>query len=131
MIGMQPVNEQQLSRVGVAAGRAIGGRTYLCTAFVEKPDAQTARRRLTVEGLPDGQYLAHAGLYAFTPEIFGCISRLRDGGAYGTELELAHAQQMLLELTPEDYFLYRIAGRALDVGTPDGYAAAFAQWREQ
>lgn len=127
MIGMQPVGPEQLSLVGVAAGRSVGERIYRCTDFVEKPDPDTARSRLLTADLGQDRFLAHCGLYVLTPEIFECLWELaRADRTAGGEVQLADAQSLLLRRHPEDYYLYRIAGRGLDTGTPAGYAAA--QW---
>ena len=127
MVGMQPVGPEQLSLVGVAAGRGLGEGVYRCTDFVEKPDSDTARRRLVTADLGEDRFLAHCGIYVLAPEIFDCLAELaRADRAAGAEVQLADAQSMLLRRHPQDYYLYRIAGRALDTGTPAGYSAA--QW---
>ena len=126
MIGMQPVGVDQLSLVGTAAGAPVGERVYRCTDFVEKPDPETARRRLVTDGLAEETYLAHCGIYLFTPEIFDCLSDLAASAREGREVQLADAQAMLLRRRPDEYYLLRIAGRALDTGTPEGYAATQA-----
>ena len=43
----------------------------------------------------------------------------------GKELELAAAQLNLLKRYPESYYLYRINGKAYDIGNPEGYLRAF------
>ncbi len=125
VVGVQSVPEEELPRVGVATGERIADRLYRCTDFLEKPDVETARRRLRFPGLGEGRYLAHAGIYAFCPEIFDCIDALDGAG----ERELADAQSLLLKRRPSDYLLLEIAGEALDTGTPANYAAAFQAWR--
>lgn len=130
MIGMQPVGLEELPRVGVASGDVVGDRTYRCRCFVEKPDATEARRRLRTDGLGEEQFLAHCGVYVFTPEIFEHLDRLRRADRpAGEEIQLADAQSALLADHREDYYLYRIAGRAHDVGTPAGYATALEAFR--
>jgi len=127
MVGMQTVGAEELSLVGAAGGEPIGQRLYRCTDFVEKPDLATARRRLTTPGLPADTFLAHCGIYIFTPEIFDCLAELAAAGpGEGQEVQLADAQSMLLGRHRAEYYLLRIAGRALDTGTPEGYAAAQA-----
>ncbi len=131
MVGMQVVGEDVLEKVGVARGRMLGGGVYACDDIAEKPDAATARQRLVSTDLPEGQYLAHAGIYLFTPEIFDCLREL--AGAYrpaGEEIQLTDAQAILLRRHPEGYHLARIAGRCIDAGNPEDYAAAFAAVRE-
>jgi UTP--glucose-1-phosphate uridylyltransferase len=125
MVGMQPAPAGELPRVGAAGGEPIGERLYRCTDFVEKPDLATARARLATPGLPEDTFLAHCGIYTFTPEIFDCLAELAAGDrGEGQEVQLADAQAMLLGRHREDYLLWRIAGRAMDTGTPAGYAAA-------
>jgi UTP--glucose-1-phosphate uridylyltransferase len=125
MIGVQTVCEDELSRVGVASGTPMENGVYRCDRFVEKPTLDQARARLATEDLPSGQYLAHAGIYCFSREIFDCIAELTKRDQAG-EIELADAQSLLLRRHPEDYYLYRIAGRAWDTGSPEGYARTFA-----
>jgi len=128
MVGMQVVDESELSLVGAAAGEPVAPRVYRCTCLIEKPDVETARRRLVTPGLSEGTYLAHAGLYAFTSEIFDCLESLAaEGRGTGGELQLSDAQSMLLERRPRDYYLLHVAGRVLDVGTAGGYASAVAE----
>ena len=126
MVGMQAVGKDDLACVGVARGRLMKDNVYLCEDLVEKPDPQTAAQRLVSPDLPAGQYLAHGGIYLFTPEIFDCLRQLTK--AYrraGEEIQLTDAQAILRSRHPESYHLVRIAGRCLDTGTPAGYAAAF------
>ena len=125
MVGVQQVSTRQLSRVGVVSGNRLRENTYLCTNFIEKPDPATARQTLVTGGLPDGMFLAHCGIYAFSPDIFDCLSQINDvTQKMGGEAELADAQSLLLERYPGRYFLCEIAGRAYDVGTPRGYGEA-------
>ena len=126
VVGMQPVGVDELSRVGVARGEPVDERLYRCTDFVEKPDEPTARQRLVTPGLEEGTYLAHCGIYAFGPEILACLAELDAEGPADGEVGLADAQAVLLQRRPGEYLLYRIAGRAYDTGTPEGYAATQA-----
>jgi UTP--glucose-1-phosphate uridylyltransferase len=143
MIGVQPVDAAELPRVGVARGAPIGdggasgrrgrgdgkisrrGKIVLrCADFVEKPDPRTAFARLRTPGLPRGRFLAHCGIYAFTPEIFDCLEESLARRKAG-EVQLADAQTLLLSRHRDDYHLIRIAGRAYDTGTPAGYLATW------
>ena len=126
MVGVQAVDAAELHLVGVCRGAEPAGCVYKCMDVVEKPDAATAAEKLTTPGLPDGKYLAHAGIYVFGPEIFDCLAPLVAARAEGTEVGLTEAQQALLARRPEGCFLCRIEGLTLDVGTPAGYAAAQA-----
>jgi len=135
MIGVQSVSKEELHKVGVAAGVRIKQNLYRCTRFMEKPDPATARLELTTDGMPENTFLAHSGIYIFSPEIFDCLSEIRTiAQKTGKETELADAQVELLRKHPEQYFLCKIEGRAYDVGTPEGYAraqAAFGSERDK
>ena len=132
MIGMQLATAGELSKVGVASGVEIEQDVYRCTRFMEKPDLAAARRELVTEGLGEDEFLAHSGIYIFSPAIFDCISQVSEtAGQKGEEVELADAQSLLLEKHPEQYLLYKIAGRTYDVGTPAGYADAQTAFRNK
>lgn len=123
MVSMRVVDESQLAAVGVARGEPLDAAIYRCTDFAEKPDVSLARQRLVTPGLSRGHYLAHGGIYAFDAEIFDCLAQLASQPRAG-ELQLADAQSVLLARHPQRYFLLRLGGRALDTGTPQGYAQA-------
>ncbi|MFW6133189.1 MAG: sugar phosphate nucleotidyltransferase [Planctomycetota bacterium] len=130
MVGMQVIGPDALGRCGAAAGEPLGesdptGRTYRPTALIEKPDPATARRELITAGLGPDRFLAHAGIYAFSPAIFDCLQALHAGGAgSGGEVQLTDAQKLLYDRGGA--LLYRIDGTVLDTGTPEAYGAAFA-----
>lgn len=124
MIGVHEIGPGDLPRMGVCRGEALPqANLYRCTAFVEKPAPALADRDLITPGLPPGRFLAHAGLYAFTPEIHRHLTAMRPAGG---EWELAAAQSSLLAAHPADYLLARVAGGVWDVGNPAGYRAAWA-----
>ena len=137
IVGMQPVPASELERVGVARGLPMRGGIYRCADFVEKPAPAVAKNRLTTPGLDKGHYLAHCGLYVFSPEIFGCLSQIANlppRGDHPGEIALADAQSLLLAQHPNDYYLCQIRGNAHDTGTPENYAqtaAAFSARRKQ
>ena len=132
MVGVQPVPESELSKVGVASGDQIEQDVYRCRRFIEKPDPDVARSQLITAGLAENKYLGHCGIYVFTREIFGCIEQAgaiaRDAGK---EVELADAQGLLLEQYPEQDYLYKISGQAYDLGTPIGYSDAQSVFRSR
>ncbi|MDY6914280.1 MAG: sugar phosphate nucleotidyltransferase [Planctomycetota bacterium] len=130
MIGMQTVGPEELARVGTAGGKPVGDNIYRCTSLVEKPSIATARAKLRTPGLGEDKFLAHCGIYIFTPEIFDCLAELSARvSPAGQELPMTEAQQILLRRHPEDYYLLRIAGAAYDTGNTAGYAAAQAAIR--
>lgn len=124
VIGVQVVEEDELSKVGVCRGEPLAeALRYRCTRFVEKPALDQARDELHTPGLDAGTYLAHSGIYAFSPEIFTCLHDLAARRGAG-ELELACAQSLLLQRFPSQYILQRTP-RPGDIGSPAGYAKTF------
>jgi len=131
MIGMQVVPPEALSAVGAARGRLVKDRVYLCDDIIEKPPAPVAKQRLVCKDLGPDKYLAHNGIYLFSPEILDCLRELsRAYRQAGEELQLTSAQQMLLRRHAQDYFLVNVAGRCMDCGSPAGYAEAFDAIRQ-
>ncbi|MBN2182873.1 MAG: hypothetical protein JW715_13260 [Sedimentisphaerales bacterium] len=128
MIGVQTVDSEELSKVGVCQGIVEADNIYKCTSFIEKPRLSVARNCLVTDGLPEGTFLAHCGIYAFSSEIFECLKYIKTQQA-GSEIELADAQSVLLDKNPEKYMLCKIRGRAYDIGTPAGYANAQNMFR--
>jgi UTP--glucose-1-phosphate uridylyltransferase len=132
MVGMQEVSSDELSKVGAAKGVPVGQDVYRCSCIVEKPDLSTAREKLVTDGLGEDTFLAHCGIYIFSAEIFDCIAQVSaTAQKRAKEVELADAQALLLKKCPERYYLYKIAGRAYDLGTPGGYADAQAVFRSR
>lgn len=130
VVGMQCVGADELPKVGACRGEPVHNNYYRCAEFIEKPSLDMARKRLVTPGLPPDQYLAHCGIYIFTPEIFQCLTRLTlTDRPMGQEIQLADAQTMLLAEHPKDYFLVRIDGHSYDTGSPEGYLAAQAALR--
>lgn len=130
MVGVQEVGADELANVGAVRGLPLGERVYRCEELIEKPDPAAAREKLATPGLAEDRFLAHGGIYLFTPEIFACLHELLT--AYrraDEEIQLTAAQAILRSRHPEDYFLVRIAGQCLDAGTPEGFAAAHAAIR--
>jgi len=130
MVGVQTVSEEMLQFVGIARGEPLGRDLYRCTGFAEKPSPPWAQRALRTPGLSEGEYLAHAGIYIFTAEIFDCLDEVAASLPSEAELELADAQSLLLSRHPLDYYLYRLVGRTLDTGNPTGYARAIQAVRQ-
>ncbi|MHC4344516.1 MAG: sugar phosphate nucleotidyltransferase, partial [Planctomycetota bacterium] len=132
MVGMQEVSKDELSKVGAAKGVPIAQDVYRCSCIVEKPDLATAREKLVTDGLGEDTFLGHCGIYIFSPEIFDCIAQVSaTAQKRAKEVELADAQALLLKKYPERYHVFKIAGRAYDLGTPGGYADAQAVLRSR
>jgi len=136
MVGVQLVDRSRLHLVGVCRGEPVEGRaearerssapranTYRCTEIAEKPDLALATERLVTPSLPPGTFLAHAGIYAFTAEIFDCLAPLVAARGENAEVGLTEAQQVLLARHDRDYLLRLVEGDTYDLGTPAGYLA--------
>lgn len=114
--------EADLHRFGTLSGPLLPGTTppvYEIKALVEKPTIDYARAHLRAPGVPDGQYLVHFGIHAFTPAIFDCLefliqNDLRERG----EIQLTSAQVLLMKR--ERYLACEVSGARCDMGIPEG-----------
>ena len=114
--------EADLYRYGTLAGTPLPGTqppVYEIKALVEKPTVEYAQAHLRVPGVPDGQYLVHFGIHAFTPALFDCLAHLiqHDIRQKG-EIQLTSAQSLLLDR--ERYLACEVAGIRCDMGIPEG-----------
>ena len=115
-------SEAELHRFGTLSGPLLPGTTppvYEIKALVEKPTVDYARAHLRAPGVPDGQYLVHFGIHAFTPAIFDCLKYLIDTNQRERgEIQLTSAQILLRER--ERYLACEVAGIRCDMGVPEG-----------
>jgi UTP--glucose-1-phosphate uridylyltransferase len=118
---VQRTAEADLHLFGTVRATPLVGRAraYTVHEIVEKPPVSTARQRLRVPGLPEGQYLSWFGLHAMTPGLFDVLeedARLdrRERG----ELQLTAAQARLA--ARETYLAYEVSGWRFDMGDPAG-----------
>ena len=114
--------EAELHRFGTLSGPLLPGTTppvYEIKSLVEKPTVDYARAHLRAPGVPDGQYLVHFGIHAFTPTIFDCLEFLIDTNQRERgEIQLTSAQVLLIER--ERYLACEVAGSRYDMGVPEG-----------
>lgn len=114
--------EASLFRYGILAGRPLPDTAppvYEIVTMAEKPTVEFAHAHLQTPGLPDGDYLAHFGIHAFTPAIFDCLAYLIENNQRERdEFQLTSAQVLLQER--ERYLLCEVAGERLDMGNPEG-----------
>ena len=112
--------EAELHRYGTLTGPLLPDThppVYEIKALVEKPTVDYAQTHLQTPGVPDGQYLVHFGIHAFTPTIFDCLehliqNNLRERG----EIQLTSAQVLLMQR--ERYLALRSRRRTLRHGCP-------------
>ena len=114
--------EADVFRYGVLAGRPLPNAVppvYEIVTMTEKPTVDFARAYLQTPGLPDGEYLVHFGIHAFTPAIFDCLAHLIENNLRERdEFQLTSAQVLLQKR--ERYLLCEVAGERLDMGNPEG-----------
>jgi UTP--glucose-1-phosphate uridylyltransferase len=119
------VGEEELPGFGVARGRMSAERPGLLhvEGFAEKPDAEVARAQYSVEGVPEGKYLAHFGMHLFTPAMLEVLGEMiATGRRGGAEYQLTAAQDILCNREP--YMGLVVEGMRYDMGTPAGMIGA-------
>ena len=124
VVGLLPAPATEVRHFGCATGNwREPGRTLDITAFVEKPDAELAREKLGMSGLPEDHFLTVFGLYVLKPEIFALLGEnihrnLRERG----EFQLTTC---LDQLRRNDGFIGQvIQGQRYDIGNPAAYLAS-------
>ena len=98
---LEQVEHEKVSRYGVIAAKPVSGGLYLIRDFVEKPSPSEAPSDLAI-----------AGRYAFTPDIFECLSQTKPGK--NNEIQLTDAMRILVR-TRAMYGL-RLEGVRYDIG---------------
>ncbi|MAE65204.1 MAG: GHMP kinase [Phycisphaeraceae bacterium] len=129
VVGLQRTHVSIVHQVGCVTGTWEEPDSVLTvTEFCEKPNAETARQRLRVDGLPDDQFLTVSGMYVLTPQIFDLLADhierdIRERG----EFQLTSC---LDRLRREDAFTgYVVQGGRFDIGLPDLYRQAVFDFR--
>ena len=120
---VQPTVERLLHLFGVIQGEPVDPTTgvYMARKIVEKPTVEFARSHLVTPGLPAGNYLAHFGMWVFSPRIFDSLGHLiehdlRDKG----EIQLTAAQEHLRQQSDDKYWAVVTQGQRYDTGIPYG-----------
>jgi len=115
-----PLN--QLHLFGTAAGDRIEDypSAYKLNRIIEKPDRETAKKMLSIPGLPRDHFLCFFGMQILTPAIFDILQNHIDNNKREKgEIQLTTALAELLE--KEGLVGLEMNGRRLDMGTPPGY----------
>jgi UTP--glucose-1-phosphate uridylyltransferase len=119
---VQPTLERMLHLFGTIRGEVVDSRKgiYKAKQIIEKPSVEFARANLVTPGLPAGNYLAHFGMWIFSPAIFDSIeylikNNIREKG----EIQLTAAQEHLRQQT-DKYFVSITQGQRYDTGIPYG-----------
>ena len=119
---VQPTLEKLLHLVGVIKGEPVDANrgVYRAQLIVEKPAIEFAQQKLVTPGLPAGNYLAHFGMWAFSPRIFDSLEYLiKNNIREKNEIQLTAAQEHLRQ-NAGDYFVVHTRGQRYDTGIPYG-----------
>jgi UTP--glucose-1-phosphate uridylyltransferase len=98
---LEQVEHEKVSRYGVISAKPVSEGLYLIRDFVEKPSPSAAPSDLAI-----------AGRYAFTPDIFDCISRTKPGK--NNEVQLTDAMRILVRARA--MYGLRLRGARYDIG---------------
>ncbi|KMY51897.1 UTP--glucose-1-phosphate uridylyltransferase GalU [Peribacillus loiseleuriae] len=106
VIGVQHVEDDEVSRYGIVDGTMIGERFYNVNSLVEKPKKEEAPSNLAI-----------LGRYILSPKIFEILSKQEPGA--GGEIQLTDA---IAELNKyEAVYAYDFEGVRYDVGEKMGF----------
>lgn len=106
VVGVQPVDERDVSRYGIVDPFDQKGRLCRVANFVEKPERQAAPSNLAI-----------MGRYVLTPGIFEHLEKMEVGA--GGEIQLTDAIQRLNR--EEAVYAYQFEGIRYDVGEKLGF----------
>ena len=130
VIGLRSTPEEKIASFGTVTGNWLEDMTLLhITEFAEKPSIDYARVNLSVEGIPDNEYLTVFGQYICKPQLFDYLeehinNNVRERG----EFQLTSA---LDRLRQEDGFMgLMIEGQRFDIGQPHYYLETLNTFRE-
>lgn len=106
VIGVQHVEDDEVSRYGIVDGAMIGERFYNVNSLVEKPKKEEAPSNLAI-----------MGRYILSPKVFEILSKQEPGA--GGEIQLTDA---IAELNKyEAVYAYDFEGVRYDVGEKMGF----------
>lgn len=124
------IGPPELKGYGTIAGKRIEGQSALVdvSLIIEKPDIETARQRLHVDGLSEDEYLGWFGMHALSPSIYEVLEEMialdiRQKG----EFQMTYAQE--LQRQREGYCALEIVdGRRFDFGVPADFVKSVADF---
>jgi UTP--glucose-1-phosphate uridylyltransferase len=117
VFGVHPIPEAIINRFGIVGGRPICARTYQVEGIIEKPTIEQARAKLRINNIPEGQYMAHFGIYVFSPTMMNVLDKAVKSHKSG-EVQLTDGQITLYHQEP--CLAYHPAGTSHDFGVPEG-----------
>lgn len=124
------INAEQLKGYGTIAGTRLAENPRLIdiSLIIEKPDPETARRSLRVDGLGEDEFLGWFGMHLLAPSIFDVLEQMiRDDIRDKNEFQLTRAQE--IQRQQEGYLaLEMTSARRFDFGTPADFLDALVDF---
>lgn len=124
------ITADQLKGYGTIAGTRVSGNPRLIdiSLIIEKPDPETARRSLRVDGLGEDEFLGWFGMHLLAPSIFDVLEEMiRDDIRDKNEFQLTRAQE--IQRRRDGYLALEMTGaRRFDFGTPADFLTALADF---
>lgn len=121
----------ELKGYGTIAGkrRADNPRLIDVSLIIEKPDAETARAKLKVDGLPSETWLGWFGMHLLAPSIYDVLEQMiRDNVRDNNEFQLTRAQE--IQRQREGYLALEMHdAERFDFGVPDDFVRSVAAFR--
>jgi len=109
VIAVEEVPHEKVSSYGIIDGGMLEDALYRVDDIIEKPDVDRAPSDLGA-----------IGRYIFTPQIFDCLKKTREG--VGNEIQLTDAIRLLKE--NQNIYGYLFKGKRYDTGDRFGYIEA-------
>jgi UTP-glucose-1-phosphate uridylyltransferase/mevalonate kinase len=128
VVGLMETPADEVHHFGCVSGMWEDEGILSLTGFVEKPDADFARKQLRVERLPEDRFLSLNGQYVLTPRVFEFLEEhiahnIRERGEFQLTSCLDRVRQ-------EDGFMGYVArGRRFDIGNPEAYRQTLIDYR--
>jgi len=125
------IGPAELKGFGTIAGtrRRDDPRLIDVSRIIEKPDVETARRELRVDGLEEDIFLGWFGMHLLAPSIYDVLERMiRDDARDGGEFQLTRAQE--IQRQSEGYLALEMAdAERFDFGVPDDFVRSVQAFR--
>jgi len=127
------IKAHELKGYGTIAGtrRKDNKRLIDVELIIEKPDPETARQRLRVDGLGAGEFLGWFGMHLLAPSIYDILEEMvRDNIRDNGEFQLTRAQE--IQRRREGYCaLEMAAAERFDFGLPDDFVRSIGGFRQK
>jgi len=113
VLGVQQVEDEDVSKYGIIEGDVIEDRTYSVDGMIEKPSLEEAPTNVAI-----------LGRYVLTPEIFEALENT--GKGKGGEIQLTDAILKLRD--SQEIYAYDFDGIRYDAGNKLGYMKASVEY---